>query len=331
MKVSAIVPIYNAEKTLARCVRSILAQSYKKMEIILVDDGSSDNSLEICKSFVNIDNRVVVINKKRGGVSSARNSGLRATTGEYVQFVDADDTLKPYMTESLVSTMLKTGADVVVCGYDRTTAISAETKSPRSSISEGGSTFRDAFLELYTGAFFNAPWNKLYRRDKIKSCFDERISMGEDLLFNLSYFSNCDKISVISDSLYNYSVTSQESLAGKYDEILLATQIMLHKKVKNFFENNFNSKDFSKINGVFAKEIYYYLKKLVILSGYDKATARKKISDCINNEYVKKALNNVVLADSQVSVVRELMRLKFSAAIYYFFKLKSFINRNDMR
>lgn len=331
MKVSVIVPIHNAEKTLSRCVESILAQSYKNLEIILVNDGSADGSLEICQSFVNMDNRVVVIDKNSGGVSSARNSGLRVATGDFIQFVDADDTLKPQMTEKLVEAMLETNADVVLCGYDRVNGKSANAKRPKSAIYSETSVFKDTFVELYKGAFFNAPWNKLYRPDKIKIPFIEGFSMGEDLLFNLAYFSNCDKISIISDNLYNYNVASQVSLAGKYDDSLLLTQIMLNKKVQEFFENEFGCKDFRSINEVFAKEIYYYLKKLVILSGYDRRVALEKIKACLNNEDVKNMLNNVTLSDAQVAIVCALMRLKWSYAIYLFLKLKSFINKNGLR
>ena len=330
-KVSVIVPIFNAEKTLHSCVESILAQSYRNLEIILVNDGSTDGSLEICKKFVDVDNRVIVINKINGGVSSARNSGLKVANGDFIQFVDADDTMQPNMTEKLVESIFETSADIVVCGYNRIGAKSVTTKQPKDAFYSDPLAFKDAFVELYKGAFFNAPWNKLYRRDKIKTLFDENISMGEDLLFNLAYFSNCDKISIISDNLYNYNVASQVSLAGKYDDSLLLTQVMLNKKVQEFFENKFNCKDFREINEVFAKEIYYYLKKLVILSGYNKQTVLEKIEACINNNAVKNMLKDVALADSQLKIVCTLMRLKCGFAIYLFFKLKSLINKNSLR
>lgn len=331
MKVSVIVPIHNAEKTLSRCVESILAQSYRNLEIILVNDGSTDGSLEICQKFVDVDNRVVVINKINGGVSSARNSGLNVATGDFIQFVDADDTLKPNMTENLVETILKSNADVVICGYNRIGAKIVTVKRPKDAFYSDPLAFKDAFVELYKNALFNAPWNKLYRRGKIKDLFDENISRGEDLLFNLAYFSNCDKIYVTSNNLYNYNVASQVSLAGKYDDGLLLTQIMLNKKVQEFFENKFGSRDFRDINEVFAKEIYYYLKKLVILSGYDRRVALEKINVCLNNEDVKKMLSNVTLSDAQVAIICTLMRLKCGFAIYLFFKLKSFININGLR
>lgn len=118
-KVSVIVPIYNAEKTLCPCVQSIFAQSHRNLEVVLVNDGSTDNSLEICKNFARLDNRVVVIDKKNAGVSAARNNGIKVSTAQFIQFVDADDTLKSNMTENLVASMLESNSDVVICGYDR--------------------------------------------------------------------------------------------------------------------------------------------------------------------------------------------------------------------
>ncbi len=330
-KISVIVPIYNAEKTLGHCIESILAQSYENLEVVLVNDGSTDGSLAVCKKFANLDNRIVVVDKKKTGVSAARNSGLKLAAGEFVQFVDADDTLKSNMTENLVASMLESNSDVVICGYDRICCKRIETKSPETFFTDSILRFKSTFMDLYKSAFFNAPWNKLYRRNKIKTLFNENLSMGEDLLFNLSYFSGCEKISVVSDSLYNYTVPSSNSLAGKYDDSLLNTQIMLNKKVHEFFKDNFGSEDFSEINEVFAKEIYYYLKKLIILSGYDRPIVQKKISACLNCEDVQKMLDNVELTDPQLKIVCPLMRMKSSCLLYLFFKFKNLIMKNGLR
>ena len=330
-KVSVIVPIYNAEKTLCRCVESILDQSYKHLEIILVNDGSTDSSLQICEDFARSDSRVIIINKKKAGVSAARNSGLHVATAEFIQFVDADDTLKKNMTKTLVATMLESNSDVVICGYDKINNKKTEKKYPKGCFVNDIMSFKNAFVELYKNVFFNAPWNKLYRRSKITTLFDEDLAMGEDLLFNLSYFSICDKISIISDSLYRYSVSSANSLAKAYSDNLLDTQIMLHKKVREFFKDNFNSEDFSEINEVFAKEIYYYLKKLIILSEYDRPIVQEKISACLNCEDVQKMLNNVELTDSQLKIACQLMRMKASCLLYLFFKFKNLIMKNGLR
>ncbi len=329
-KVSVIVPIYNSERTLSRCVKSILSQSYENLEVILVNDGSTDDSLEICKKFRQKDNRIVIINKKNVGVSAARNTGLSVANGEFIQFVDADDYINFDMTRCLVDNLEKSNADLAICGYNRVRCGDFIKKSPDNFYSNSLFAFKTCFERLYKGAFFNAPWNKLYRKDKIKTLFDENLSIGEDLLFNLSYTSNCDKIVVISDALYNYNVSAQESLASRYDENLFFTEIMLHKKVQKFFKTSFGSDDFSNINEVFAKEIYYYLKKLVILSNESKSAKLKKIKDCFENEFLKDTLFEVNFTDNQIKILWLLMRLKFERAIYSFFKLKNLVNKNAL-
>lgn len=329
-KVSVIVPIHNSEKTLNRCVKSILSQSYKNLEVILVNDGSTDGSLKICEKFKEKDSRVVVINKKNAGVSAARNTGLSVANGEFIQFVDADDYINPDMTQCLADNLEKSCADLVICGYNRVSNGKFVKKSPSNFYSNSLFAFKDCFERLYKGAFFNAPWNKLYRRDRIKTLFDENFSIGEDLLFNLSYTSNCDKIVVISDILYNYDVSLQSGLASRYDENLFYIEIILHKEVQNFFEISFESNDFSNINEVLAKEIYYYLKKIVILSDESKCTKLEKIKACFEDGFVKNMLFEVNFTDSQIKILCLLMKLKLSRAIYMFFKLKSLINKNTM-
>lgn len=329
-KVSVIVPIYNSAATLSRCVESILSQDYENLEVILVNDSSLDSSLEICEKFKEKDSRVIVINKENFGVSAARNSGLSIASGEFIQFVDADDYINLDMTRCLVDSIEKSSADFVICGYNRVSNGEFIKKSPSNFYSNNLITFKDCFERLYNGAFFNAPWNKLYRRDKIKTLFDESLFIGEDLLFNLSYASNCDKIVVISDALYNYDVSLQNGLASQYDENLFCTEIMLHKKVQKFFKTSFNSDDFRNINETFAKEIYYYLKKLVISSNENKDMKLEKIRTCFEDEFVKNMLCKVNFTDSQVKILCLLMKLRFDRAIYLFFKLKSLINRNAM-
>lgn len=330
-KVSVIVPIHNSEKSLPRCLKSILLQSFKNLEIILVNDGSQDNSLEICEKFRQKDNRIIIINKKNSGVSSARNSGLKIASGEFIQFVDADDFLNFNMLECMLKKINENDADIAICGYNKISSKRIIKKSPNNFDTDCLIEFKDCFIDLYKNAFLNAPWNKLYRRQKIKTYFDETLSIGEDLLFNLSYISNCDKISVMDQILYNYDVSLQNSLACQYDEKLFYTQIFLNKEVQNFLKENFNSNDFSEINEVFAKEIYYYLKKLVFLSKGQRKEKIKKIKSCVKNSNVRDMLYNIKLSDFQIKIVCNLMKLKQIKIIYMFFYLKKFINKNGIR
>ena len=112
--VSIIVPIYNAQDHIARCVESIRRQTYQNLEILLLNDGSQDVSLEVCKMYANVDPRIVLIDKANSGVAATRNMGLREARGKYLQFVDADDTIQPYATELLVQRAEESGADLVI-------------------------------------------------------------------------------------------------------------------------------------------------------------------------------------------------------------------------
>ena len=115
--VSIIVPVYNAKKYLSNTLESILKQSYKNLEIILVNDGSTDNSKEICEHYAKIDSRIILLNKINGGVSSARNYGLEVAKGDYVSFIDSDDYLTVDMIETLVKDVQNTDVEIAVCGY----------------------------------------------------------------------------------------------------------------------------------------------------------------------------------------------------------------------
>lgn len=115
--VSIIIPVYNAKKYLANTLDSVIKQTYKNLEIILVNDGSTDNSKDICESYAKIDKRIKVINKENGGVSSARNYGLALAKGEYISFIDSDDFLVTDMIETLVNDIQNTNAEIAVCGY----------------------------------------------------------------------------------------------------------------------------------------------------------------------------------------------------------------------
>ena len=119
--VSIIVPIYNAQDHIARCVESIRRQTYRNLEILLLNDGSQDVSLEVCKMYANVDPRIVLIDKANSGVAATRNMGLREARGKYLQFVDADDTIQPYATELLVQRAEESGAELVIAHYNRIT------------------------------------------------------------------------------------------------------------------------------------------------------------------------------------------------------------------
>ena len=204
--ISVVVPVYNAEKTLEPCVNSILSQDYEALEIFLVDDGSKDGSLELCRKFANRDNRIRVIAQENAGVAMARNAALEKITGDYVLFVDSDDFLSPGACRQLVNTL---GDGQLAIGHYYLEI--GKTISDRGILS--GSPMMDekafmAALMKQPGSFYySALWNKLYLASIIQErClrFDPFLHWGEDFAFNMQYFHSVKKATATDMPVYHY-------------------------------------------------------------------------------------------------------------------------------
>lgn len=249
MKVSIIIPIYRAEKYIEKCIDSVLAQTYKDLEIILVDDGSPDGCGAICDAYSRRDSRIKVIHKKNEGVSMARNAGLSKVTGSYVQFVDSDDSLKPNMTEVLVENIERQQADLVVCGFYEENRNYSKVSKPGD---EPGIYEQTQFLENITknpySFHYGVLWNKLFRADLLKEkiCFSSDMDFGEDFIFNLHYLQYAKKIVVIEEPLYSYVRYNTDSLMyiqaeGKADaekyRTYLNKRLQIFQKYREFYIN----------------------------------------------------------------------------------------------
>lgn len=201
--ISIVVPVYKSEKTLAGCLNSLLAQTYSDIEVICVIDGSPDSCGEICDGYAQKDARVKSIKRENGGVSSARNRGIEEAKGEYLMFVDSDDTVEPDYCEKMWKAHTETGADLVICGFHHWYVGRDVKKIPSNPGVYDTKAYAEDFLKLYQEGFLNMPWNKLFKKSEA-GCFDTSLSLGEDLLFNMNYLEKCDKIAVISDALIHY-------------------------------------------------------------------------------------------------------------------------------
>lgn len=189
MKISVIVPVYNSEDYLATCVESILSQTYEELEIILINDGSTDNSGTICDNFAKRDSRVKVFHQENKGVSNARNRGLDIASGEFITFVDSDDTLECDMYETLINLALKYKADVAHCGY-RKMFFDGTSKAVLGTgvlLLQDGIEISKCILkgEYFTGSLCT----KLYRRELFNDLrFQTNLKINEDLLINIQIF-----------------------------------------------------------------------------------------------------------------------------------------------
>lgn len=213
-KVSVIIPVYNAGKTIKGCVDSLIKQSYKNIQIIIVNDGSNDNSLQICNQ-IKQDN-IIIIDKKNEGVSIARNTGIENSDGEYIVFVDSDDYVKEDYISKMVRTIEDDNADWVICNYDIVTKNETTPNNSLESIRKCDINDIDKYLfEIYSRTLLNQPWNKLYKREFIQEKFNPNMSLGEDLIFNLEYMKNIKTFSYINECLYQYNIGTVGTLSGQ--------------------------------------------------------------------------------------------------------------------
>ena len=241
-KVSIIVPVYNGAKVLKRCVDSILKQDADNIELILVNDGSSDQSGAIAKAYAAGDARVRAITKENGGVSSARNRGIEEASGKYIQFVDVDDWLPMESTKLLVREMENTGADMVIGDFYR---VVEENISQKGSIDKGGiidkKQYADAMMRAPADLYYGVLWNKLYRRDLIDQYhirMDERVSYSEDMIFNLEYLLHTDKIAVLKAPVYYY-IRTKGSLVEQ--NMNLNSAVRMKKSVIGYYNQFYKS------------------------------------------------------------------------------------------
>lgn len=202
-KVSIIVPIYNSEAHLSRCIDSILAQTYSNFELILVNDGSIDNSGNICDEYAQNNSRIIVKHKENGGVSSARNYGLEIANGEYITFVDSDDTISTNYLSSF-----SFGADFEIAGLE-TIGNKEEISIPNTAqLLSTNKEITDWFIYNYNSLYVTTICSKLFRRDIIQANslqFDTLLKRGEDTIFVYNYLSYCKKIKLTPSVIYQYN------------------------------------------------------------------------------------------------------------------------------
>lgn len=208
--ISVIIPVYNVEPYLRRCVDSILTQSYQGFEILLIDDGSTDASGKICDEYAEQDSRIIVIHQKNKGVSAARNAGLDACNGEYIAFVDADDWIEKCMLQELATAVKKNEADFAVCNEIQVSEnMDGAVLKKRDHWPElNGITVvndRDIYRKVF--ARTAVIWNKLVRRSVIGACrFNQTLTYGEDTVFFLEVLQNCSVCVIVPGHFYNYFI-----------------------------------------------------------------------------------------------------------------------------
>ena len=324
--ISVIVPVYNAEKYLNKCIKSIINQRYRNLEIILVNDGSKDSSLELCKKYAENDKRIKVIHKENGGVSTARNVGIEEASGDFIAFVDSDDYIDKDMYFNMMQKATEYKCDVVMCDcykvYDDKKEVF--THDIRSGFYNKKQLYKEYFDKLLMLDSINYPptisnWVMLISKSIImhnELKYKEGIKFSEDLLFGsqVMYYANSFYY-LKGECYYNY-INNPTSVTNTYYEKKWDNFILLYREIKAFFEDK---KDFD-----FSKQIYYCLLFFIYnsigdLYGSNKTLYDKKkcILSILNNRDVKKMFDNIDIKNLNLSKKQQL--------ITYCYKYKIFI------
>lgn len=250
--ISIIVPVYNVEDYISACIDSILNQTFKDFELLLIDDGSTDDSGNICNSYISKDSRVKVIHTKNQGVSKTRNLGIKNAKGKYIMFCDSDDYADKYWCEKLYNTIKNNSNSFILCSYTIHNQRQEYEDIKIKYIQENKSiiTNKRSYFSNYKTTLSASVWNKIYEKEiimknNIKFC--ESLSLGEDKIFNLDYL-RCleDRVIIINDPLYHYILREKESLDYKYYPDMFSIYTKLNKityddaKLYNANDENFN-------------------------------------------------------------------------------------------
>lgn len=275
-KVSVVIPVFQTKKFLSKCINSVLNQTYKNMEIILINDGSTDGSKEICNEFSENYHNVKVIHQRNQGVSRARNIGLEHTTGDFIMFLDSDDYIHPTMVETMMSPMDEYNIDITFCNFTR--EFDSHLAEVKSNLREGCYTLEEfvgVFFELLSNDIINNIGTKIYRKKvltKGKIKFRENYSIREDIMFCLEAIINSKKLYFLNNNFYIYTqLRANDSLMSSYkDNFFEANEEFMVMLREFLFLNNSSEKTkqdfynyyFNSLIGILINEATYHKERI---------------------------------------------------------------------
>lgn len=267
-KVSIILPIYNVEEYISECLDSIVNQTYHNLEIILVDDGSPDNSGSICDEYQQKDDRIVVVHKQNAGVSAARNTGLELATGSYIAFADPDDWLEPDMIEKMVSALKQRQADIAFCRF-HTEIMPEEKQYLYLPIEETYGDGNHALCQMVQAlAYGTMVWNKLFTRNTIfkgnsYTKFDESLKCGEDEVWLVEVVQNAKKVAYLKEELYYWRVRENSAFRDDLITDTKVTDVVAQERALELIKDK-KSQAYDRIMERLNEKSYHYLVKSYI-------------------------------------------------------------------
>lgn len=351
-KVSVIVPVYNASSYIPQCIESLLNQTYQNIEIILINDGSTDDSLSICESYAEKDRRIIVHSIKNSGVSTARNVGMNIATGDYITFVDSDDWAELNMLEYAVTKLKKTESDIVIWSYFKN-YYKNEVKLPL--IPGGNQVFDhekdilylkaiygryDENIVITEGVSVGTVWCKLYKKDlldKNNLKFIPALTRAQDTVFSINAFSYAKKISYFDENLYHYRISNSSTTSGtRFIQDTKKPFNLLLDEYKKFIQKQGDRKGYDVVfNARTIQVLLWHLEHYYFHDRYQKGVLnrRKEIVNLIKTEPYKTALLNVdsKFLPKKEKVMSMLLKRKLVLTFYLIYtlhgKVEKFRNR----
>lgn len=324
--VSVVVPIYNGEKYIQRCVSCLQAQTYSNYEVIFINDGSKDNSGKILDEIAKKDSRIRVIHKENSGVCAARNDGIMLSSGAYVYFYDVDDEITPNLLEENVTLAIKNNADVVMFGFwykliEQNKEIINEPK--HLFVGDGEDFFRQELIAVLKSEILNAPWNKLFRVNFLRDSgllFDERYPIYEDIMFNVSLLKVAKNIVISPNAYYKYCVMTSGTAITRFFEVYFeaVTQFYYYSMdyCKQFENHMLQEEEFTK---VYITYVYTHLKQISTQENLSRHRKKELIESICDSTVFIEALEKVTFTGKKRYICHLIKKKRVNQiiALYY--------------
>jgi glycosyltransferase involved in cell wall biosynthesis len=299
--VSIIVPVYNVEKYLKVCLESIINQTYRNIEIILVNDGSTDYSLEICKLYAEKESRILLIDKKNEGLSSARQKGIENAKGEFFCTVDSDDYIEENFVEKMLKKIINEESDICVCATREYTKNESKVRGFSPNIESPEkitlNKIEKSYKTLLSKYYMSDSWNKIYRMDFVRNS-NVKFTLskdynGTDLLFNHLLFLYLPKISVLNEPLYNYQIVENSRVRRKNKQLQKGFFIIMEKIIAETEKLGYSNKLNNQLSELYVS-LQRYAAQDIFNADENFNVMRNKIKEFIkeNNNFLHK---NIVL------------------------------------
>lgn len=331
--VTIIIPVFNAEKRLEHAIKSVLKQSYKNIELVLVNDGSTDDSLHICLKYAKLDSRIKIISQNNSGVSSARNRGLKESAGDFVMFLDSDDTIDSETISELLPYLYNDESDIAIFGmsfdyYKGDIFKYNKELSFKENMSVSSNEIKKYFFQMYDANYLSSACNKLFNSRIIKEnriTFEESMAILEDFKFVLDFMENSKNITLISNVYYHYYNNVSSSKLGRRPDIdYMRNFKILDYKLRQFAKKIDLEDEYScgKINGMIFR---YYITAIEKLFIEDKKYKYKyeQLKQFMLDKDLNYAIKKANPSNIKLKIIRYLFKTKSTKTLGFIFLINS--------